>query len=365
MFLVKARCTCGPHQPFQAVAIERRELGPTDVLIDIAYAGICHTDIHYAHDQKKGKTSFPLVPGHEIAGVVAAVGSKVTKFKVGDRAGMGVMCRSCQNCEHCRKGLEQYCTGKRVLTYNSIDYDGKLTYGGYSEKIVADENFVIRVPETIPLANAAPMFCAGITVYSPLRHWKAGPGKRVAILGFGGLGHLGVQIAKAMGAHVTVLDLSLAKQEDGYRLGADEYRATTDPGFFAEFTSAFDILISTVPANLDMDKYLSLLALDGVFVNISSSQDKPLSVTTANLLMNRRSISGTRSGGIAETQEMIDFCAKHGVMAQVEIVGADQIEECFERIGRGDVRFRFVIDGKSISGGPDGPLIGELANASA
>ena len=248
MITVKAYCTCGPHQPFQATAINRRDLGPRDVLIDIAYAGICHSDLHYAYEDKKGKTIFPLVPGHEIAGIVSAVGSEVTKFAVGDRVGMGVLCDSCRTCERCKAGLEQYCAGKRVLTYNAIGYDGQVTYGGYSEKIVADERFVIRIPESIPLKNAAPMFCAGITLYSPLRHWKAGPGKRVAILGFGGLGHLGVRIAKAMGAHVTVLDLSLAKREDGLRFGADDYRATTDPALFKDLASSLDLIISTVPA---------------------------------------------------------------------------------------------------------------------
>ena len=318
MITVKARCTCGPHQPFRATEITRRDLGPHDVLIDIAYTGICHTDLHYVHSDKK-KTNFPLVPGHELAGIVSAVGSRVTKFAVGDRAGMGVLCNSCRTCERCRQGLEQYCP-KRVLTYNAIGHDGELTYGGYSEKIVVHEHYAIRIPQGISLESAAPMFCAGITMYSPLLHWKAGPGKRVAILGFGGLGHVGVQIAKAMGAHVTVLDLSLAKRDDGIRLGADEYRATTDPDLFKDLASSFDIIVSTVPADLDMNAYVQLLTLDGVFVNISSNQEKPLNVSAIHLLNNRRSVAGTRSGGIAETQEMIDFCARHGIKAEVEVV---------------------------------------------
>ena len=359
MITVKARCTCGPHQPFQATEIERRDLGPYDVLIDIAYAGICHTDLHYAHDDKR-RTVFPLVPGHEIAGIVSAVGAGVTKFAVGDRAGMGVMCDSCRTCECCKQGLEQYCTGKRVLTYNSIGYDDELTYGGYSEKIVTDERYAIRIPKGIPLENAAPMFCAGVTVYSPLRHWKAGPGKRVAILGLGGLGHLGVQIASAMGAHVTVLDLSLAKQEDGFRLGADDYRCTTDPSVFKDLGSSFDLILSTVPENVDLDTYIGLLALDGTFVNISSSQQKPLSLSSVNLLTNRRSLAGTRSGGIAETQEMIDFCAEHGVMAQVEVIGADAIDEAYRHVLAGDVRFRFVIDVSTMRDTKAAPPIAEL-----
>jgi alcohol dehydrogenase (NADP+) len=349
MFTVKARCTCGPRQPFVAAEIKRRALGPTDVLIDIAYCGICHSDIHYAHDDKQN-TTFPLVPGHEMAGIVAEVGAAVTKFAVGDRVGMGVMCDSCGECERCRQGLEQFCP-TRVLTYNARGRDGQITYGGYSEKIVVDQRFVLRVPDSIPLANAAPMFCAGITMYSPLKRWQAGPGKRVAILGFGGLGHLGVQISKAMGAHVTVLDLSLAKREDGLRMGADEYRATTDPTFFKEFDSAFDIVVSTVPANLDLDAFVRLVALDGVYVHISSSQTKPLSLKPATLLSGRRALVGTRSGGIAETQEMIDFCAEHGVMAQVEIIGADQIDAAFKRVEAGDVKFRFVIDAATLRDG--------------
>ena len=303
---------------------------------------------------------FPLVAGHEIAGIVSAVGAGVTKFAVGDRAGMGVMCDSCRTCECCKQGLEQYCTGKRVLTYNSIGYDGELTYGGYSEKIVTDERYAIRIPKSIPLENAAPMFCAGVTVYSPLRHWKAGPGKRVAILGLGGLGHLGVQIASAMRAHVTVLDLSLAKQEDGFRLGADDYRCTTDPNVFKDLASSLDLILSTVPENIDLDAYIGLLALNGTFVNISSSQQRPLSLSSVNLLTNRRSLAGTRSGGIAETQEMIDFCAEHGVMAQVEVIGADAIDEAYQRLLAGDVRFRFVIDVSTMRDTKAAPSIAEL-----
>lgn len=347
--LVNARCSCGPHQPFRAVKIERRDLGPKDVLIDIAYSGICHTDLHFAHDEKKGATRYPLVPGHEIAGVITAVGSEVRKFKVGDRAGIGVMCDSCGECKPCQDGLEQYCTGKRVLTYNSIGYDGKITYGGYSEKIVAKEDFVVKVPESIPLESAAPMFCAGITVYSPLRHWRVGPGMRVAIVGFGGLGHLGTQIAKAMGASVIVLDRSEDKRVDSIRMGADDFRLTTDKSVFDELTSSFDLILSTVPANLDMDAFVGMLDIDGVFVTVSSSQGSALSVNAINLMTNRRSIAGTKSGGIAETQEMIDFCAENGIKAQVEIVSADMIEDAFTKMLKGNVKYRFVIDAKTFS----------------
>ncbi|CAE6843184.1 NAD(P)-dependent alcohol dehydrogenase [Paraburkholderia domus] len=339
---VNARCTCSPRDPFKAYKVERRDLGPRDVLIDIAYAGICHSDIDHAFGTR-GKAIFPLVPGHEIAGIVSAVGCDVTKFIVGDRAGVGCIVDSCRVCPDCLAGLEQYCSGKLVMTYNSVDRHGQPTHGGYSEKIVVDEDFVLRIPEAIPLQNAAPLFCAGITLYSPLRHWQAGPGKRVAIVGFGGLGHIGVQIAHALGAHTTVLDLTLAKQEDGLRMGADDYRATTDPATFTELANSFDLIVSTVPGSFDLDAFLSLLRRDGTFVNLGVPQ-KPLNLAAFSLLNNRRSMAGTLSGGLRETQAMIDFCAKHGIAAQVEIIGADQIDEAYERLLAGDVRYRFVID---------------------
>lgn len=339
---VNARCTCGPRDPFRAYKIQRRDLGPRDVLIDIAYAGICHSDIDHAYSTR-GKTTYPLVPGHEIAGIVAAIGPEVSDFAVGDRVGVGCMVDSCRLCANCRVGLEQYCTGERVMTYNSSGRDGQPTHGGYSEKIVVDRDFVLRIPEGISLQNAAPLFCAGITLYSPLRHWNAGPGKRVAIVGFGGLGHVGVQIAHALGAHVTVLDLSLARREDGLRMGADDYRATTDPATFTELADSFDLIVSTVPGNLDLDAFLGLLARDGTLVNLGVP-DKPLSVAAVSLLNNRRSLAGTRSGGLAETQEMIDFCAEHRIGAQVEVITADQIDDAYRRLLAGDARYRFVID---------------------
>jgi uncharacterized zinc-type alcohol dehydrogenase-like protein len=256
---------------------------------------------------------------------------------------VGNMVDACRECDNCRAGLEQYCSGRRVLTYNSIDRDGQPTHGGYSEKIVVDERFAIRIPKNIPLQNAAPLFCAGITLYSPLRHWKAGPGKRVAIVGFGGLGHVGVQIARAMGAHTTVLDLSPAKRADALRLGADEYRVATDPDTFTELANSLDLIISTVPVSVDLDAYLGLLKRDGTFVNLGVP-DQPLSVSAISLLRNRRSIAGTLSGGLPETQEMIDFCAEHDIGAQVEVIDADRIGEAYQRLLAGDVRYRFVID---------------------
>ena len=342
MLTINARCTCGPRKPFKAFKVARRELGPHDVLIDIAYVGICHSDIDHAYSTR-GKTLYPLVPGHEIAGIVSAIGSDVAKFAVGDRAGVGCMVDSCRECPECLDGLEQYCRGKRVLTYNSIDRHGKPTYGGYSEKIVVHEDFVLHIPQGITLQSAAPLFCAGITLYSPLRHWGAGPGKRVAIVGFGGLGHVGVKIAHALGAHTTVLDLSLEKREDGMRMGADDFRATSDPATFAELADSIDLIISTVPGNLDMKAFLGLLRRDGTFVNLGVPE-QPLSIDAVALLRNRRSVAGTLSGGLPETQEMIDFCASHGIGAEVEVISADQIDEAYRRLIAGDVRYRFVID---------------------
>jgi alcohol dehydrogenase (NADP+) len=346
---INARCTCGPGEPFQPTKIDLRDPGPNDVLIDIDYAGICHSDVEHARQLRAGaKTIYPLVPGHEITGICSAVGAQVTRFAVGDRVGVGNMVDTCRECESCRAGLEQFCTGGRVLTYNSLDRQGKPTHGGYAQKIVVDASYVVRIPPSIPLQKAAPLLCAGITMYSPLRHWKAGPGKRVAILGFGGLGHVGVQIAKALGARITVLDLSESKRDDALRLGADEYCVTTQAGALAKYANAFDLLISTVPLTSDLDTYLGLLALDGTFVNLAVP-DKSLSISATSLLNNRRSIAGTRSGGIAETQEMLDFCALHGIAAEVELIGADQIDAAYQRLLAGDVRFRFVIDNSTLA----------------
>jgi uncharacterized zinc-type alcohol dehydrogenase-like protein len=347
MITVRARCTCGPREPFLPTTIQRRQPGPRDVLIDIAYAGICHSDIDHAHSTR-GKSIYPLVPGHEIAGVVSAVGAEVTRFSVGDRVGVGNMVDACGQCPNCVVGLEQYCSGGRVLTYNAIGRDGRVTYGGYSEKIVVHEGFVVRIPDGIPLERAAPLLCAGITMYSPLRHWKAGVGKRVGILGFGGLGHVGVQIAAAMGAHTTVLDLSPAKQADALRMGADVFCLASDPAAIQGLANSLDIIVSTVPVNVDLDTYLGLLARDGVLVNLAVPQE-PLRLSAAVLLNNRRSIAGTRSGGLPETQEMLAFCAEHHIAAEVEVIHADRIDEAYRRLLSGDVRYRFVIDTRTMA----------------
>jgi uncharacterized zinc-type alcohol dehydrogenase-like protein len=348
---VHARCTCGPREPFKATRIQRRAPGPHDVLIDIAYAGICHSDIDHAYSLR-GQSTYPLVPGHEIAGTVAAVGVAVRKFRAGDRVGVGNMVDTCRVCANCLAGLESYCSGGRVMTYNSTGRDGQPTQGGYSQKIVVDEDFVIRIPMDIALAAAAPLFCAGISVYSPLVHWGAGPGKRVAIVGFGGLGHVGVQISRALGAHTTVFELSDAKRADALRLGADAFRLVGEAAGLADLANSFDLIVSTVPTNVDLDAYLAMLALDATFVNLCVPE-KPLSLSALSLLNNRRSLSGTRSGGIRETQEMINFCAAHRIAAEVELIDADHIDEAYARLLAGDVRYRFVIDVATMAKGDD------------
>ncbi|MGW4335392.1 NAD(P)-dependent alcohol dehydrogenase [Rhodococcus koreensis] len=331
---------------FVAEKIERRELGPHDVQIDIVYSGVCHSDIHKA---QSAATRFPLVPGHEIAGYVTAVGSEATRFCVGDRAGVGCMVDSCGECRNCERGLEQYCRGDLgyVTTYDGVGRDGLPTLGGYSAAIVVSEKFAIRLPEDMDLASAAPLLCAGITLYSPLRHWNAGPGKRVAILGFGGIGHVGVQISKALGAQTAVLDLSTDKREDAFRLGADEFWDTSDPETFTHLQDSFDLIISTVPAGIDLNAFIELLDVDGTLV-IMGATPKPLEMSAYALRQNRRSVASTRIGGIAQAQEMIDFCAAHGIKAMVELIRADQIDEAYERVKAGDVKFRFVIDMKTL-----------------
>jgi alcohol dehydrogenase (NADP+) len=348
MITARARAMAGPTDRLEAVTIERRDLGPHDVLIDISYAGICHTDVHHARAEF-GTTHYPIVPGHEIAGTVSAVGSEVTKFAAGDQAGVGCLVDSCRDCDDCRAGLESYCRVGKVLTYNAIGRDGKVTLGGYSERIVVDEAFAVLIPATMSLASAAPLMCAGITMYSPLRHWHAGPGKRVAIIGFGGLGHVGVQIATAMGANTTVINKTEQQMDDALRMGAAGFRTTKDPRTYDELASSFDLIISTVPASYDLDIHLNLLAQDGTFVNLGVPE-KPLSIEPYSLLTNRRSIAGSMSGGIPETQEMVDFCAEHRIGAEVEIIEASYIDQAFDRLVASGVRYRFVIDASTFAG---------------
>src|SRR5690348_8938095 len=277
MSTVYAYAANSATEPLAKTTITRRELGPHDVAFDIHFAGICHSDIHTVKAEW-GQPNYPVVPGHEIAGVVTAVGSEVTKFTVGDRVGVGCFVDSCRECDNCKAGLEQYCTGSGMIgTYNATERDGTPTHGGYSGAIVVDENYVLRIPDSIPLDKAAPLLCAGITLYSPLRHWNAGPGKQVAVIGLGGLGHMGVKLAHAMGAHVTVLSQSLKKMEDGLRLGADEYYATSDPDTFTKLASRFDLIVNTVSANLDLGAYLGLLKTDGTLVELGAPE-KPMVV---------------------------------------------------------------------------------------
>jgi uncharacterized zinc-type alcohol dehydrogenase-like protein len=333
-------------QAFERGAVERRDVGPNDVLIDIAYAGICHSDIHQAREEW-GRAIFPMVPGHEIAGIVREVGTGVTKHAVGDRVGIGCFVDSCRECENCLAGEEQFCLKGNVATYNGRQYDGTPTYGGYSTQIVADENYVLRIPDGIPLDAAAPLLCAGITTYSPLRHWHAGPGSRVAVIGMGGLGHMAVQIAHAMGAHVTVLSRTLAKQQEGLALGADEYYATESPDALKALRNRFDLIINTVSADIPVDQYLSTLRLDGALVFVGLPEN-PQRFRVFSLTGARRSLAGSNIGGIRETQEMLDFCAEHGIASVIETITADEVTDAYDRVVRGDVRYRFVIDTATI-----------------
>ena len=339
---VNAYAAPAAGQPLAPTTIQRRDVGPRDVLIEITHAGICHSDIHTVNGDW-GPQPFPVVPGHEIVGVIAEVGPDVTTHQVGDRVGVGCMVDSCRECANCLRGDEQYCLEGMVGTYAATDRDGTTTQGGYSTHVVVDADFALRVPAGIDSAAAAPLLCAGITTFSPLRHWGAGPGKRVAVVGLGGLGHMGVQLAHAMGAEVTVLSQSLKKQEDGLRLGADAYAATSDPRTFTSLAGSFDLIVNTVSAPIDVDAYLSLLAVGGALVNVGAPAE-PLSLNVMSLIGGRRSYAGSMIGGLAETQEMLDFCAEHGIGAEVEVIAADQVNEAYERVLASDVRYRFVID---------------------
>ena len=342
MALARGYAATDASKPLEPFTFERRAPNADDVVISIKFSGICHSDIHQARNEW-GVSRYPMVPGHEIAGIVTAVGAKVTKFRVGDRVGVGCFVDSCTTCATRDLDNEQYMPGL-VQTYNDVEADGKTpTQGGYSDSIVVKEGYVLSIPENLPLDAAAPLLCAGITLYSPLRHWKAGPGKKVAILGMGGLGHMGVQLAHAMGAHVTVLSQTLSKQEDGLRLGADAYYATSDAETFSKLAGTFDLIICTVSAPIDWNAYLGLLKLEGAMVLVGVPEH-PVPVHAFPLITGRRSLSGSMIGSIRETQEMLDFCGQHGIASEIETISASQINEAYERVLKSDVRYRFVID---------------------
>ena len=346
MLTVNSYAAPSATEPLVATSIERRDIGPKDVLIEIAYSGICHSDIHTVRGEW-GDIQYPLTVGHEIVGVVTEVGSEVTLHTVGARVGVGCMVNSCRECVNCLAGEEQYCLKGNTGTYGSVDRDGTITQGGYSTHIVVVEDFVLSVPESIPYEAAAPLLCAGITTYSPLAHWNAGPGTQVAVVGMGGLGHMAVKIAHAMGAEVTVLSQSLSKQEDGLRFGADHYYATSDAATFTSLANSFDLIINTVSAKIDLHQYLSMLALNGTMVNVGAPPE-PLPLQVFTLFNNRRSFAGSGIGSIRETQEMLDFCAEHNIAPEVEVVSADGINAAYERVLTSDVRHRFVIDAATL-----------------
>lgn len=343
MIKAKAYAALTPKAPLVPYTFDRREPKDHDVVIDIKYCGICHSDIHQACDEWGGSI-FPMVPGHEISGVVSKVGPKVTHYKVGDHVGVGCFVDSCRHCANCEQDLNQYCLEGMTVTYNGYERDGKTaTQGGYSNVIVVDENYVLKIPAALPLDKAAPLLCAGITLYSPLMHWKAGPGKQVAILGLGGLGHMGVKLAVAMGAEVTVLSHSDKKREDAMKMGAHHFVSTQDKEVFKTHASRYDLIINTVSAEINMNDYFGLLKFDGNLV-VVGVPDKPLSIHPFPLIMMRRSYSGSLIGSIKETQQMLDFCAKHHITPDIETVTPNQINEAYERVLKSDVRYRFVID---------------------
>jgi len=345
----KAYAAQSPTSPLGPHAIARRQPTPTDVEIDILYCGVCHSDLHVARDEWGG-TAYPVVPGHEILGRVTRVGSEVTRFRAGDLAAVGCMVDSCRTCDHCSRGLQQFCLRGATFTYNSPDaHLGGMTFGGYSERVVADEAFTLRVPANLDPARAAPLLCAGITTWSPLRKWGAGPGKKVGIVGLGGLGHMGVKFARAMGAHVVLFTTSAGKVEDGKRLGAHEVVVSSDADAMAKHASSLDLIVDTVSADHPIDAYLSLLRLDGTMAMVGVPPN-PQQVRAFSLIMPRRNLAGSLIGGIPETQEMLDFCGTHGIACDIELIRMDQVNEAYERMLRNDVKYRFVIDMASLRG---------------
>jgi uncharacterized zinc-type alcohol dehydrogenase-like protein len=333
--------------PLEKFTFNRRDVGESDVQIEILFCGVCHSDLHTARNEWRDSV-FPVIPGHEIVGVVTSVGSGVTKFKTGDKVGVGCLVDSCRTCAACNDGLEQYCDNGFTLTYNSPEkVIGGRTFGGYSDKIVVDQSFVLRIPEGMDLAATAPLLCAGITTYSPLRHWKAGPGMKVGIIGLGGLGHMGVKLAHAMGAHTVLFTTSPSKVADGKRLGADEVVISKDAEAMAKHANSFDLFIDTVAANHDLSPYFALLKREGTMVQVGAPEH-PMPIAAFDLIFKRRNFAGSLIGGIAETQEMLDFCAKHNITSDVEIIPIQKINEAYERMLKSDVKYRFTIDMASL-----------------
>lgn len=336
--------------PLVSLVIERRAIGPRDVRIDILYCGVCHTDLHVARGEFPD-VHFPVVPGHEMVGKVSAVGREVTKYRPGDTVGVGTMVDSCRICPSCQEGLEQYCEKGTTATFNAPDkHLGGYTFGGYSKEIVVDQDFVLRIPENLPLAAAAPLLCAGITLWSPLKRWQAGPGKKVGIAGIGGLGHMGVKLAKALGAHVVMLTTSRAKAADARKLGADEVVISTDTAQMQAHAKSLDLIINTIFAPHDLDVYMALLRRDGTQVVLSAPGSPHAPINAGRFIFNRLQLAGSLTGGIKATQEMLDFCGEHGIVSDIEVIPIQRINEAYERLLRGDVKYRFVIENASLGG---------------
>nr|WP_279116101.1 NAD(P)-dependent alcohol dehydrogenase [Enterobacter soli] len=337
-----------PTAPLAPFTFDRREPRPDDVVIEILYCGVCHSDLHQARNDW-GFSEYPIVPGHEVIGRVVSTGDSVTKFKAGDLAGIGCMVDSCRECNPCQQGLEQYCEEGNVQTYNGHDrHDHQPTYGGYSQTIIASEAFVLHIPQGIDLKGAAPLLCAGITTWSPLRHWNIGKGSKVAVVGLGGLGHMAIKLAHGLGAEVTLFTRSPGKEADARRLGADHIVYSTDADQMQSVANQFDLIIDTVPYVHDINPYMSTLTLDGTLVFVGFLGDNP-PVSTLPLILGRKSVAGSCIGGIAETQEMLDFCGEHGITADVEVIKMDEINDAFERMLKSDVKYRFVIDMSTLS----------------
>ncbi|AFJ47018.1 NAD(P)-dependent alcohol dehydrogenase [Shimwellia blattae] len=337
-----------PTAPVAPLQFSRRTPRADDVVIDILYCGVCHSDLHQARNDWGG-SQYPLVPGHEITGVVSAVGPEVTRFKPGDNVGVGCMVDACRTCDPCRQGLEQYCQQGPVLTYNGMDrHDHMPTYGGYSRSITCSENFVLRIPRGLPLDGAAPLLCAGITTWSPLRHWRVNHNSKVAVVGLGGLGHMALKLAHALGAEVTLFTRSPGKEADALRLGAHHVVLSTDAAQMAAVGGQFDVIIDTVPCEHDINPYLPTLTLDGTLVFVGLLGDMTPPVSTVPMILGRRAVAGSCIGGIAETQEMLDFCAEHGVVSDIEVIDIATINDAWQRMQKSDVKYRFVIDMKTL-----------------